>query len=66
MVKFQIRVDEKTFRALRDLSQQEFRDWRLQAGFLVREALNNRGLLTEQPQSAHDRCKIQGGKDESR
>jgi len=45
MVRFQIQIDEKTYKALRSLSQNEYRDWRLQAGLLIREELERRGLL---------------------
>ena len=45
MVRFQIRLDEKVFRALTDSAKSEFRETRHQAAFLVRESLEQRGLL---------------------
>lgn len=57
MVRFQVSVDEQTFKALRSLSQQEYRDWRMQAGFLIREALSNRGYVFEPSQSGVDKLK---------
>jgi hypothetical protein len=51
MIRFQVMIDEETFRALRSLSQQEYRDWRLQAGFLIREALRQRGYQVQGDQS---------------
>lgn len=45
MIRFQVWVDRETFEALRALAQQEYRDWRLQAGLLIRTALVSRGLI---------------------
>lgn len=45
MVKIQIRLTELDFRMLRVLSDKEYRDPRQQAGILIREALEKRGLL---------------------
>ena len=54
MIKFQISLDETTYKTLRALSLHEYRDWRLQASFLIREALNKRGLLNEQPKLVNE------------
>ena len=43
MVKFMIRLTPNDFRALRQISDQEYRDPRQQASQLIREALERRG-----------------------
>lgn len=46
MVRFQIRLDEKSFQILRGLAEQEYRDPRFQAALLIKESLEHRGLLS--------------------
>lgn len=53
MVRFQIRLNEDEFRLVRKLADQEYRDLRQQVGVLVREALENRGLLRDEPNNEH-------------
>lgn len=52
MVKFQIKLNESDFRLLRNLADQEYRDPKQQAGILIREALEKRGLI--QPETIGD------------
>jgi hypothetical protein len=46
VIRFQIRLDEISFRALQDLATEEYRDLRYQAALLIRESLEHRGLLS--------------------
>jgi hypothetical protein len=57
MIKFQVRIEEKEFRALRSLAESEFRDHRQQAGLLIREALEHRGLLPKQQKDAPEEAR---------
>lgn len=50
MIRFQVTIDEDTYKALRSLSKQEYRDWRSQASLLIREALTSHGYFIQQPQ----------------
>jgi hypothetical protein len=45
MIRFQIALREPDFKALQRLSETEYRDHRQQAGLLIREALERRGLI---------------------
>lgn len=60
MVRFQVMVDSEAYSALRCLSRQEYRDWRLQAGLLIREALAARGCLP-QPRRDKPAAPAEGG-----
>lgn len=64
MVKFQVSLDTSSFRALRSLAADEYRDHRAQAALIIREELARRGLLQDaqksQPQA------FQGVQDASR
>lgn len=48
MVRFQIKLDEASFNALRNLAEQEYRALRFQAALLIKESLVQRGLLSHQ------------------
>jgi hypothetical protein len=45
MIKFQIRLDDKSFQVLQGLARQEYRDPRIQAALIIRQELERRGLL---------------------
>lgn len=45
LIRFQISLNDSDFRLLSVLAIQEYRDPRQQAGILIREALQSRGLL---------------------
>ena len=45
MVKFQVSLDSPSFRALRTLAEQEYRNPRAQAALIIRQELQRRGLL---------------------
>jgi hypothetical protein len=45
MIRIQIKLTEDVFRALRNLADQEYRDFKQQAGILIKEGLVQRGLI---------------------
>jgi len=49
MIRLQIRLDETTLKVLQELARREYRDPRQEAGLLIREALEKRGLLSCEP-----------------
>jgi hypothetical protein len=50
-IRLQILLNERDFRLLHELADREYREPRQMAGFLIREALQRRGLLAETPRS---------------
>jgi hypothetical protein len=48
MVKFQVSLDTSSFKALRSLAADEYRDPRAQAALIIRAELQRRGLLAAQ------------------
>jgi hypothetical protein len=48
MVKFQVSLDQESFKALRSLAENEYRDPRAQAALIIRQELERRGLLESQ------------------
>lgn len=51
MTKLFVRLDDQTFNALRRVARAEYRDFRQQAGLLIKESLEKRGLLEPAIQS---------------
>jgi hypothetical protein len=64
MVKIQIRMNTELFRVLNRLARAEMRDPRDQATILIRQTLEQRGLLNPDPECAQDAQAVpeQGGK----
>jgi hypothetical protein len=63
MVRFQICLDISSFRALRLLAEQEYRDPRAQAAIILHRELERTGLLANQDtQTLSNNLEAQNGK----
>ncbi len=61
MIRIQIRLTEDDFRQLRRLAEREYRDPKQQAGILIREGLENHGLVASDQQSSQNGKSINQG-----